>query len=192
MRIYQFILFTIIISLIGCNKKNASPVKHIDELDSRTHIYNINENCSENNDLNHKSAQQLLAINRRITTEVRENYRSWSYDEPDRWKYLADKFSEEVICAYPESWSKQKEVANLYLSHLKQRASIYKSDSKNKQALMGNSVTEFIYELKFLIGVEGFQKWETLSKLEIQNYKNKRDSLTHIISSQQKNANKKL
>ncbi|MDP3445869.1 MAG: hypothetical protein Q8T08_23665 [Ignavibacteria bacterium] len=190
MKTYQLILFTIIISLSGCNNKTVNTEKQGDNHVPIAH--NATEIEARNNELAKMSVQQLLVVNRKITAEVRENYRSWSYNEPVRWKYLADKFSEEVIYACPESSSKKEEVANLYLDHLNQRASIYKSDAENKQALMGNLITGFVYELKFLIGVEGFQTWETLSKLEIQKFRFKRDSLSQIISYQQKNANKKL
>lgn len=189
MKTYHIILFTIILSLSGCNNKSGNTEKQSEDPNPIEH--NATENEAKKNDLANMSVKQLLVLNRKITAEVRDNYRSWSFNEPDRWKHLADKFSEEVICACPESSPKREKVANLYLNHLNQRASIFNSEVENKQALMGNLVTEFIYDLKFLIGVEGFQKWETLSKLEIQKFQYKRDFLSQIISCQQQNINEK-
>lgn len=187
MKTNQIILFVIIISLSGCNKKAGYTENQCDN--RMPHSHDVSVNGTQNNNLAKMSVKQLLVANRKIAAKMRENYRSWRYDEPDRWKYLAGKFADEVIHACPDAYSKREEVAEVYLNLLNQQAAIFKSDAKNKNVLMGNSSAEFIYELKFLIGVEEWLKWETLSKLESQKFKFKSDSITLIISYQQQNIN---
>jgi hypothetical protein len=126
--------------------------------------------------------EELMAINRNLSVQVRENFRSWNYKQPERWKYLAGKFADEVVRLSPDAASNREKIAELFLNHLKQRTDIMNSDSKNKQQLMGQSVTELNYNLTFLIGIEGFNKWLALSKNELQKFKSNRDSLNEIVS----------
>ena len=123
---------------------------------------------------------ELEAINRNLSKQVSENFRSWSYNEPERWEYLSNKFAEEVIRSCPDATSKMEEVAQVFLTHLSQRASIYKGNAIDKQAMMGHSASEFKYNLSFLIGIEGYQKWQSLSMNELQKFNLKRDSLQKL------------
>jgi len=179
MKINQIILFVIIMSLCGCNNKARQTEKQGGHL-NHTH----DSNCTGHMDeaLAKLPLPELVAINRNLSAQLRENFRSWSYKEPERWEFLADKFAEELIRTCPDAVSKKESIAQVFFTHLKQRDGIYNSDSKNKKNLMGRSSAEFKYNLSFLIGVEGYQKWQSISKDEIQKFKQLSDSLQRVIA----------
>ncbi len=179
MKINKIILFVIIISVVGCNNKAKRTEKHCEHLN---HIHNSGAPRQINQTLAKLPLPELEAINRNLSAQVRENFRSWSYNEPDRWSYLADKFADEIINFCPEASTKKEKIAEVFLTHLNQRADIYNSNAANKQALMGQSATEFKYNLSFLIGIEGYQKWQSFSKNEFQKFNLKRDSLHKVIT----------
>jgi hypothetical protein len=141
-----------------------------------------NEVCPDDNkSLEKMSLDELIVVNRNISARFRKDYRSWSYDEPDRWPSLADKFADCIICSCPEVSSKKKEIAQFYLDYLKKRAETYYSNAENKQALIGQLSIEFKYNLTFLLGVEGFQKWKLDSKPQDVIFNQMNDSLNVII-----------
>jgi hypothetical protein len=125
---------------------------------------------------------ELLEVNRDISARLREDFRSWSYNEPDRWPYLADKFVGEVVRSCPDASANKEKIAGVYLTYLQKRAVVYHSNEKNKQALMGQLSADFKYNLSFLIGIEGYQKWEVASKNQIARFNQMRDSLNTVIA----------
>ncbi|MDP2887583.1 MAG: hypothetical protein Q8P34_01290 [Bacteroidota bacterium] len=170
MKTYLFILFVIIISICGCNNKPEQTVKQ--------------NGTNASKKINPENAaiplSELEAINRNLSKQVSENFRSWSYNEPERWEYLSNKFAEEVILSCPDATLNKEKIAQVFLTHLTQRAGIYKGNAIDKQAMMGHSASEFKYNLSFLIGIEGYQNWQSLSKNEFQKFNLKRDSLQKL------------
>lgn len=170
MKIYLFILFVIIISISGCKNKPELTVKQ----------NGMNATEKINQALATIPLSELEAINRNLSKQISENFRSWSYNEPERWEYLSNKFAEEVIRSCLDATSKKEKIAQVFFTHITQRASIYKGNAIDKQALMGHSASEFKYNLSFLIGIEGYQNWQSLSKNEFQKFNLKRDSLQKL------------
>lgn len=182
MKELQIILLLLILSFYGCNTKKTSNDNQ-NKLKSDAIAKTKNSTClAHDHEAYAKlSIKELNEINRSLSATCRENFRSWSYKEPERWKYLSDKFADEVILANPEVCSKKEEIANVFFKHLSQRSAIYFSDAKNKQELMGKSSTEFNYNLSFVIGIEGYQKWQSLSTKEYKKFTQLRDSLLNVI-----------
>lgn len=179
----QIIGILFILILWGCNTKKSEKEKqkemNLPEMsishDSTSLGYNLQ-------DMANLTKQELIAIIKSLSAQLREDFRSWSYNEPERWKYLADKFADEVIRSCPDALSKKEQIAEIFLNHLNQRAHIINSKSLKKKSLMGTSSAELKYNLSFLIGIEGYQKWQSLTIDELQKYKMKRDSLNKVIS----------
>jgi len=144
--------------------------------------YTTNKPAKPQDTLANLTREELMAVNRNLSAQVRENFRSWSYKKPERWKYLAGKFADEVVLSSPGTVSEREKIAEIFLNHLKQRADIINSDTKDKQAPIGRSCAEFKYNLIFLIGIEGYNKWQSLNKIELQKYHMKRDSLNVAFS----------
>lgn len=149
---------------------------------SQTSVRNSSAHNHDHQKLDELSIDQLNAINRSLTATARENFRSWNYIEPERWEYLSDKFAEEVVLSCPDASSQKKEITTTFFNYLTQRSKIYSSDAKDKQELMGRSSAEFKYNLSFLIGIEGYQKWQSQSKTELQKFSQLADSLREVIA----------
>lgn len=162
------VLIVIILTLCGCNTKKAAT--------NNSAIAGQNPKALAN-----MTKEELMAINRDLSQQVRDNFRSWSYREPEKWKYLAGKFAEEVILSNPTALPNKEKIVDAFLNHLTQRAEIMKSDSKNKQQLMSRSSAEFNYNMIFLIGMEENNKWQSQVKTEFQKYRTVRDSLTKVV-----------
>lgn len=186
------VLIAIIISFGSCNTKNAQKDKQSESSSSTTtHIHD--SNCTgKHQSFTNFPIEELNVINRKLTAMTRENFRSWNYNEPERWKYLSEKFADEVIRSYPDASSKKEDISKVFFAYLNQRSSIYFSDEKNKQDLMGKSSAEFKFNLSFLIGIEGYQKWQVFSKNELLRFNQITDSLRKVIDySYAKNQNNK-
>lgn len=179
----HIILIAVILFVSGCNSSSTQKDKYTEGAPtSVSQTSGRNPLVHDHLKLDELSVDQLNAINRSLSATARENFRSWNYIEPERWEYLSDKFAEEVVLSCPDASSKKKEIATTFLSYLTQRAKIYSSDAKDKQELMGRSSAEFKYNLSFLIGIEGYQKWQSQSKTELQKFSQLADSLREVIA----------
>lgn len=179
----QIIGILFILILWGCNTKKSEKEKQNEMNLPKMSISHDSTSSGHNLQvMANLTKQELMSINKNLSTQLREDFRSWSYNEPERWKYLADKFADEVIRSCPDALSKKEQIAEIFLNHLNQRAHIINSKSLKKKSQMGTSSTEFKYNLSFLIGIEGYQKWQLLTKNERQKYKAKTDSLNQVIS----------
>lgn len=183
----NLILIVIVVLVCSCHAKKGKNEKdaelnQIMVATGHNHSQNHGVSNDNNKSLESLSINELLVVNRNISARMRNDYRSWSYNEPDRWSSLAENFSNDVICSCPEASAKKKEIAQSFLNYLNKRAKIYNSDAKNKGELTGQSNLEFKYNLTFLVGVEGYQKWESDSKSQGARFNQMRDSLNAVIS----------
>jgi len=178
----QIIVIIIFMILLGCNTNK--PVKNQSAKRSNSEAITVVgvSNAKSQNTMANMAHEELMAIDRNLSAQVRNNFRSWNLKQPERWKYLADKFADEMILSSPDVAADREKISDAFLNHLKQRADIMNSDLKNKQQLIGRSIIELNYNLSFLIGIERFNKWLALSKTELQKFKLKRDSLNEIKS----------
>lgn len=119
-------------------------------------------------------------LRERLTKEIREDYHSWTYTEPERWPYLSEKFADEVIQAYPEAAAHRDEMMKIFRNYLKRRKEAYYADPKKKLQMMSACNGEFKYNLSFLITPAGYEKWQELTKVNYQRFSSKRDSLKII------------
>ncbi|MBN2834185.1 MAG: hypothetical protein JXR48_04385 [Candidatus Delongbacteria bacterium] len=135
-----------------------------------------------NTSLEAKSIEELHELNIQITQRYRKSFRSWNYNEPDRWVYLSKSFADEVISSNPQFVQKSTEISKLFVENLTKRAEIYYSDAKNKKSLMEQASNEFKYNLCYVIGVEGFNSWQKNSREIYQEFSQTRDSLKLILA----------
>ena len=184
----KYLILVFVAALVcSCHSKSEKVEKQVTQNQiTAAPVHNhVSENgvCPEDNkSLEKMTLDELTVVNRNISARFRNNYRSWNYDEPDRWPSLADNFADCVICSCPEVSSKKKEIAQVFLEHLKKRTETYYSNAKNRQALIGQSDTEFKYNMSFLIGVEGYQKWKLDSRTQDVIVNQMFDSLKVIIA----------
>lgn len=179
------ILIAVILFVVGCNSSCTQKENRTKEdLTTDSQLAGSNSLAHNHNHqkLDELSIEQLNNLNRNLTAIAREDFRSWNYNEPERWEYLSDKFANEVIESCPDASSQKMEIAATLFKHLNQRSQIYFSDSKNKQELLGRSSSEFKYNLSFLIGIEGYQKWQTQSKIKLQKFNQLADSIREVIA----------
>ena len=168
--------------ICSCSTQNKKAEKqvvpiHITAAPEHEHMHENSPSSLEDMTL-----EELLLLNRNLSNRLRNDYRFWSSSEPDRWPTLADNFADNVICSCPEASTQKKEIAQFYLTYLEKRTKVVNSEVKNKQALMSQLSTEFRYNLSFLIGIEGYQKWESESKPQTAGFSQMRDSLYAIIA----------
>src|SRR5690606_34734788 len=125
----------------SCNTHSNKAEKQIAPIQiSTAPVHNLvseNEICPDDNkSLEDMSLEDLSVLNRNLTKKLRNDYRFWSSNEPERWPTLAENFADNIICSCPEASSQKNEIAQFYLTYLEKRTKVVNSDVKNKQALM--------------------------------------------------------
>ena len=132
---------------------------------------------------------ELHELNIELSKKVRNDFRSWNFNEPERWEYLSQKFVDEVVGINPDLPLDKQTIAEIFVTYLKQRSDVYFSDSKNKKVLAGKASSEFKYNLSYEIGIEGYNKWQKVTLAKFEEYRQLKDSLKNILIAQNQNNN---
>ena len=178
----KHIFFIAIVLLVcGCNAKQGKDVN--ENATSQSRQGHNHEECADDcQELANLPPNELRAMNRNISKRMREDYRSWSARQPERWPGLAGKFADEAIRSCPGALGEREKLEQLYLQNLGKRVAITQSDAKDKKLQMNRLNMEFIYNLKLTLGIEGYQKWEVQNKAGLVRYNQMRDSIHTIIA----------
>lgn len=176
------ILVLTIALVCSCKTKDKnSNVPHREAIPSVSHEHHAHDHGHAYLALSELSFNELVEFNRNISARWSEDFRSWSAGQPERWPHLANRFADEIIYICPEAGNNREKLAKLYLQNIERRAVILQSTTTDKQLQMNRLNMDFIYNLKYLTGIEGYQKWEVASKRQASQFNQMKDSLDAII-----------
>lgn len=179
------IIIWLVAGLLACSCASNDGTK---ENAKTKHTGNLSSGSGNNTSISFEdlSWEEILNTNRRLSSSIRENFRWWNTNEPERWGYLSQKFANEVIAANPHAKLIRKNIEPIFVKHLEQQAIAEKADDKDINNLKMKANNEFRFNLIYEIGMIEFNNWQKMTKVNLEHFKQLQDSLNLLVAEQTK------